>query len=435
MRTVAQAISRPKNALLTALVLMLAIVMAQPADARGSRDAQFDLKLSLNADRSEAIAMNGAGTRLDGEVAIFLETNIDSRYIRAVTFYINGQRVNRESRAPFDLGSTQRNGLANLVETAVAFDVGPQEVKAVVHRWFAYPTVIERTLNVLPSEPTIVETAASNPDFSILVEALIAADLVDAVSGPGPMTVFAPPNQAFVDLLDALGLTKEELFADKELLTEVLTYHVLKNALFAEAVLAKDQLFPLQGEPIEVDAANGKVNDSNLIATDIPASNGVIHVVDAVLLPPSIADPQPTIAEIAAGNPDFSILVEAAVETGLVGLLSVNGPNVTVFAPTNDAFIALLDALGITKQQLFDNRPLLTTVLLYHLINQEVFAADVLAASEIFPMESEAITVDGDAAQLNGVNIVATDIDASNGVIHVIDGVLVPPAAAQLLGD
>jgi transforming growth factor-beta-induced protein len=200
-------------------------------------------------------------------------------------------------------------------------------------------------------------------------------------------------------------------------------------------VLAEDQLFPFQGEPIEVNADQLKVNDSNLIAVDVAASNGVIHVIDAVLLPPSIADPKPTIAEIAAGNPDFSILVEAAVETGLVGLLSVNGPNVTVFAPTNDAFIALLDALGFTKQQLFDNRPLLTTVLLYHLVNQEVFAADVLAASEIYPMESEPITVDGDAGQLNGVNIIATDIDASNGGLHVIDGVLVPPAAGQLLGD
>jgi transforming growth factor-beta-induced protein len=218
-------------------------------------------------------------------------------------------------------------------------------------------------------------------------------------------------------------------------LTTVLTYHVTPNALFGEAVLAEEQLFPLQGEPIEVDAENLKVNDSNLIAIDIAASNGVIHVVDAVLVPPSIADPLPTIAEIAAGDENFSILVEAAVETGLVGVLSTTGPNLTVFAPTNDAFIELLDALGITKNQLFDNKPLLTTVLLYHLVNEELFAESVLASSEIYPMESEPIIVDGEAGQLNGVNIIGTDIDASNGVIHVIDGVLVPPAALQLLGD
>jgi hypothetical protein len=187
MRAFDQTLARLKNILMTALVLVMTVALAQPAHATwGSRDATFDLKLSLNADRSDAIAMNGAGTRLDGEVAIFLETSLDQRYIRAVNFYINGERVNRESRAPFDLGSTQRNGLANLVETEEAFDLGPQTVKAVVQRWFAYPMVIEGTLNVLPAEPTIVETAISNPDFSILVEALIAADLVEAVNRPGP---------------------------------------------------------------------------------------------------------------------------------------------------------------------------------------------------------------------------------------------------------
>ena len=435
VRTMTRNLLRPKNALLTVCVLLMAALLVQPAHAWGSRDAKFELKLSQNANRSEAISLDGTGTRLDSEIAVFLETSLDPRYVRSVTFYVEGDFYNRESRSPFDLGSTQRNGLANLVVTEDAFDVGPQKIKAVVQRWFAYPKVVEATLNVLPAEPTIVEIAAGNPDFSILVEALVAADLVEAVNGPGPISVFAPTNDAFIALLEALGISKDELFADKELLTKVLTYHVLPNALFAEAVLVNEQLIPVQGEPIEVDADNAKVNDSNLIAVDIAASNGVIHVIDAVLLPPSILDPKPTIAEIAAGNPDFSILVEAAVETGLVGLLSANGPSVTVFAPTNDAFIALLDALGITKQQLFDNRPLLTTVLLYHLVNQEVFAADVLAASEIFPMESEPITVDADALQLNGVNIIATDIDASNGVIHVIDGVLVPPAAGQLLGD
>jgi len=355
--------------------------------------------------------------------------------IRSVSFYIEGQRVNTEYRTPFDLASTQRNGLANLVTVEDALDVGPQRIKAVVKRWFSYPQVVEATLNVLPPEPTIVETAVGNPDFSILVEALVAAELVEALDEPGPFTVFAPTNDAFAQLLEDLGMTKDELLDDTDLLTTVLTYHVTTNALFAEAVLAKDELIPLQGEPIEVDADNLKVNDSNLIAIDVAASNGVIHVVDAVLLPPSLASPLPTIAEIAASDEDFSILVEAVVETGLVGLLSTTGPNLTAFAPTNDAFFDLLDALGITKNQLFDNKPLLTTVLLYHLVNEELFAEDVLAATEIFPMESEYITVDGEAAQLNGVNIIGTDIDASNGVIHVIDGVLVPPAALQLLDD
>jgi uncharacterized surface protein with fasciclin (FAS1) repeats len=437
MKTTKLNCSLPKRGLMTALVLIAVALSAQPAMAwyQNQPAGDFELKLSLSADRSDAIPLNGAGARLDAEVAIFLESSTPQFGTRAVTFLIEGDRFNRELRAPYDLGSTQSNGLANLVSVEDTFDVGPQTIRAVVWRWFGLPQVVKATLNVLPAEPTIVETALSNPDFSILVEALVAADLVDALNGPGPFTVFAPTNDAFAQLLEDLGMSKEELFADIDLLTTVLTYHVTANALFGAAVLAEEQLFPLQGEPIEVDAENLKVNDSNLIATDKAASNGVIHVVDAVLIPPSIADPLPTIAEIAAGDENFSILVEAAVETGLVGVLSTTGPELTAFAPTNDAFIALLDALGITKNQLFDNKPLLTTVLLYHLVNEELFAESVLAASEIYPMESEPITVDGDAAQLNGVNIIGTDIDASNGVIHVIDGVLVPPAALQLLDD
>ena len=123
------------------------------------------------------------------------------------------------------------------------------------------------------------------------------------------------------------------------------------------------------------------------------------------------------------------------METGLVGILSVTGTDLTVFAPTNDAFVALLSATGLTKDELFADKELLTTVLLYHLVNEELFAGEVLSESEIFPMESEPINVNPETVQLNGVNIVATDIDASNGVIHVIDGVLVPPAALQLLGN
>ena len=403
-----------------------------------SADESLSLFITNNADRSGAIELNGTGTPLAGRVGVFLDSadgGFDTNDIRYVQFYVNDRRRNGERRAPYHLGGTPRSGDARLLPTEHIFNEGPNDIRAVIldrhWRWH----VVEAELNVLPPAPNIVEIASSVDDFSILVEAVVAADLVDALSQPGALTVFAPTNEAFVQLLTDLGISKDELFADKALLTKVLTYHVLGNALFSPAILARSELTTLEGEDITVDPNGPKVNDSNLLDIDIAASNGVIHVIDQVLLPPSITDPQQTIAEIAVGNEDFSILVEAVVETGLVGILSVNSTDLTVFAPTNAAFVALLEATGLTKDELFANKPLLTTVLLYHLLNEELFAGEVLLETELFPMESEPIAVDAENVQLNGIDIIATDIDASNGVVHVIDGVLVPPAALELLGD
>ena len=424
----------------TIFSLLIALSLIVPSVSFSDDETgTFNLAISTNAERTNAISLNGTGTPAVGEVAVFLDTTL-SRYeahkVRFVTFYVNGHYFKREYAPPYDLGGTvRRTKAARLLETDRVFNEGENTIRAEVTLRYASKRTIEGTLNVLPTEPSVVAIAAGNDDFSILVEAVVAADLVDVLSGPGPFTVFAPTNQAFVNLLSELGISKDELFADKALLTKVLTYHVVGNALFSPAVVSQHELLTLEGEFITVDPDGPRVNDSQLIGLDIPGSNGVIHVIDRVLLPPSITDPEQTIAEIAASNPDFSILVEAVVETGLVGILSVTGTDLTVFAPTNDAFVALLSATGLTKDELFADKELLTTVLLYHLVNEELFAGEILSESEIFPMESEPINVNPETVQLNGVNIVATDIDASNGVIHVIDGVLVPPAALQLLGN
>ena len=417
----------------TAVVVLIPVVGFSATDSDS-----LSLFISTNTERTNAIEMNGTGTLPSGSVAVFLDSEISdlsSNHIRFVDFYVNGHRFKREWRAPYDLGGTTWSRRARLLRTDRIFNEGPNTIRAKIVTTSRDVHVVEGILNVLPTSPSIVEIAAGNDDFSILVEAVVAADLVDVLSEPGPFTVFAPTNEAFVQLLGELGISKEELFADQALLTKVLTYHVLGNALFSPAILAQSELTTLEGEAITVDPNGPRVNDSALIGVDIAASNGVIHVIDRVLLPPSITDPEETIAEIASGNPDFSILVEAAVATGLVGILSVESTDLTVFAPTNAAFVELLGAIGLTKDELFANKALLTTVLLYHLVNQELFAGEVLAEPELFPMESEPITVDAQAVQLNGIDILVTDIDASNGVIHVIDGVLVPPAALELLGD
>lgn len=178
----------------------------------------------------------------------------------------------------------------------------------------------------------IVEIAQSNPDLSILVEAVVAAGLAQNLS-TGSLTVFAPTNAAFAALLSELGVTKEALLANKPLLTAVLSYHVLNSRVARADVPVGKAITPLAGGFFKIEATGGlKVTDgrnrvSNITATDIQASNGVVHLVDKVLLP---ADKD--IVATASALPDFSILVEAVAAAGLVPTLQGQGP-FTVFAP------------------------------------------------------------------------------------------------------
>lgn len=135
----------------------------------------------------------------------------------------------------------------------------------------------------------IVEVAQSLPDFSILVEAVVAADLQGALSGPGPFTVFAPTNDAFAALLAELGVTKDELLANKPLLTQVLTYHVLDARVLKAEVPVGTPVTTLQGQTLRVTPAlaieDQRGRSANIVATDVLTSNGVIHVLDRVILP------------------------------------------------------------------------------------------------------------------------------------------------------
>ena len=138
---------------------------------------------------------------------------------------------------------------------------------------------------------TIVDVAVANGSFTTLVAAVQAAGLVETLSGESPFTVFAPTDDAFAAALTALGLTAEELLADTDLLTSVLTYHVIPGKVLAETVLTLDgqSVATVNGADvtISVDGDAVTVNDANVVAVDVAASNGVIHVIDAVLLPPA----------------------------------------------------------------------------------------------------------------------------------------------------
>ncbi|MDH3498909.1 MAG: fasciclin domain-containing protein [Acidimicrobiia bacterium] len=271
---------------------------------------------------------------------------------------------------------------------------------------------------------TIVDIAIASDDFNSMVEAVVAADLVDALSAKGPFTVFAPTDEAFAALLDTLGLDSASEI-DVDVLTQVLLYHVVEGKLLAADVLAADTLTTLQGSAIVVDAENVKVNDAGIIATDIVASNGVIHVIDAVLLPPaddSESEDPGSIVDIAAANPDFSTLVELVVAAGLADTLASDGP-FTVFAPTNEAFENLPRRV---RQAIADDPQVLVNILLYHVAAGELQAEDVLSVRNLETLEGSSLKVRPKVLKINRSNIIATDIIANNGVIHVIDRVLVP---------
>ena len=277
----------------------------------------------------------------------------------------------------------------------------------------------------------VVDLVQSDPKFSILSEAVVAADLTSTLKGAGPFTVFAPTNDAFAALLGELGVTKAQLLADKALLTAVLTYHVLPARVPKSAVPAGRAINTVQGGIFKVDAVgadlvitDGRNRTAKIIATDMAAPNGLIHTIDKVLLPANR-----NIVQTAQSLPNFSILVEAVVAAGLADALSAPGP-LTVFAPTNAAFAALLAELGQTKEQLLANRALLTQVLTYHVVPARVLKADVPVGAPVTTLQCQTFTVDATLAITDQrgrkAAITGTDVLTSNGVIHVVDKVILP---------
>lgn len=287
--------------------------------------------------------------------------------------------------------------------------------------------LIAVSVPVLAADQDIVEIAAGNENFSILVAALQKAELVEALQADGPFTVFAPTNEAFQKLLTSLEITPEDLLNHPQL-KEVLLYHVIPAQVLSTDLDNGMTAETLSGESITVDLDDGvKINSSNVTTADIMATNGVIHIIDTVLVPSSFKlNPDPeTVVDIALSNDDFSMLVSLLQKADLVGALQAEGP-FTVFAPTNAAFEKLLAALDITAADLM-NQPDLSKVLLYHVISGKIMSTDLTDGLEAATLNGEAIKFDlNDGVKANESNIIAADIEAGNGVVHVIDTVLIP---------
>jgi len=299
---------------------------------------------------------------------------------------------------------------------------------------------------------TIVDVAVGAGSFETLVAAVTEAGLVETLSGDGPFTVFAPTDDAFAAALDALGLTAEELLGNPAL-ADILTYHVVAGAVDAETAISLDgqSAATVQGEEIAIAVVDGNVmvNNATVVMPDVEASNGIIHVIDAVILPPTIAEallgsgeadmvdeeaaPElGTIVGVAQEAGIFTTLLAAGEATGLSVPLDSPG-DFTIFAPTDDAFAAALETLGLTAEELLADTATLTSILTYHgllgsVSAEEAIALDGQSVATINGAEIAISVVDGAVVINDSATVIQADVLASNGVIHVIDAVLLPPA-------
>jgi transforming growth factor-beta-induced protein len=298
----------------------------------------------------------------------------------------------------------------------------------------------DKDTNATPDLPepkvTIVDAAISNGNFTTLVETLQATGLDSVLSDPNAsFTVFAPTDNAFA----LLGQnTIYGLLADTDRLSDILTYHVISGEVDAAAAigLAGTTVTMVNGDSVGLSLSgdNLLVNTATVITTNIQTDNGIIHVIDAVLMPPAdIVEPTANIVETAIANGNFTTLVAALQATELDAVLADESATFTVFAPTDAAFALIGEE---TISTLLDNTDVLTNILLQHVV-PEIAVDSVTAYSLNGAMISTASTAEipliinssTDMLTFGGANIIIKDIYTTNGIIHVIDAVIVGDVA------
>ncbi len=266
----------------------------------------------------------------------------------------------------------------------------------------------------------IVDTAVAAGSFKTLAAALGAADLVDALKGKGPFTVFAPTDEAFAKLPKGTveTLLKPE---NKAMLVAILKYHVVSGNVLAKDVKA-GSVATLNGQRVDLKTSGGvMVDGAKVTKTDIIATNGVIHVIDSVILPSD-----KNIVETALANGNFKTLAKLLETADLVTALTGEGP-FTVFAPTDEAF-AKLPKETVDSLLKPEGRETLAKILKFHVINGRVFSDTAAKGATVKTLAGQDLTTksEGGKVLVGNSTVTAADIDTSNGVIHVIDTVLMP---------
>ena len=268
----------------------------------------------------------------------------------------------------------------------------------------------------------IVETAVEAGAFETLVAAVQAAGLVETLQGDGPFTVFAPTDEAFAKLPEGTvqSLLRPE---NRAQLIAVLTYHVVPGKVTASQVVNLTGAATVQGQRVDiaVESGNVMIDGATVVTADVMATNGVIHVIDEVILPANL-----NIVETAQSAGMFETLLAAATAAGFATPLTGDAP-LTVFAPTDEAFAALPEG---TVESLLAEEGMATLkqILSLHVVEGRVYSDDARSAGMAGTLAGESLSFSESmgALKVNGANIVAADLDASNGVIHVIDQVILP---------
>ncbi len=281
------------------------------------------------------------------------------------------------------------------------------------------------------SNDDIPTNATNTGVHDSLVDALVKADLVATLQGDGPFTVFAPTDQAFTDA----GIDLDSFTTDEEIatLTDILLYHVYSGAVYAADVTDGLTVAMVNGDDASFTVTDGTVmvGDATVTTADVMASNGVIHVIDKVLMPPAdLVD----IAAVAMSTGVHDSLVAALVKANLVATLQGDGP-FTVFAPTDQAFAdAGIDLDSFTTDE---EIAALTDILLYHVYSGAVYAAAVTDGLTVAMVNGDdaSFTVTDGTVMVGDATVTTADVMASNGVIHVIDKVLMPPADEPVIPE
>lgn len=290
---------------------------------------------------------------------------------------------------------------------------------------------VETPTTPVATPTTVVDVAVSDGNFTTLVAALEATGLDETLANTDAnFTVFAPTDAAFALLPEG---TVEALLADTETLSNILTYHVIADKVDAATAIssAGSKVTMVNGDSVglSLDDDNLLVNTVTVTSADIMADNGIIHVIDAVLMPPTDKGmPTANIVETAVAAGTFNTLVAALQATNLDAVLADESKMYTVFAPTDDAFAMLGEE---TINTLLANTDVLSSILLQHVVMGEV---DSVTAFTLNGMEAEtasgaklpvSINSETDSLMFGGAKVVTKDIHTTNGIIHVIDAVIV----------
>ena len=295
--------------------------------------------------------------------------------------------------------------------------------------------VIDKVLTPTDTPNDIPRTAQCTGEHTSLVSGVIQAELLETLQGDGPFTIFAPTDQAFIDAnIDLAALDNPE---GKATLTDILLYHVLEGEVPASAVTDCLSATTVNGNPLSFTVGDSVlVNGATVTATDVPTSNGIIHIIDKVLLPTDTPNDIPRTAQCTGVHDS---LVAAVVQAELLETLQGEGP-FTVFAPTDQAFIdADIDLASLDTEE---GKAALTDILLYHVVAGEVPSSAVADCGTATAVNGGILSFGvGDTVTVNGATVTLADVATSNGVIHVIDKVLTPsdapnniPRTAQCTG-